>query len=68
MIQNRCKQLLESVSNHFSTSRILYACKANTNIEILKLVRASGVVNVDTVSPGEIALALKAGYSPENIL
>jgi len=42
--------------------------KANNNSHILKILRESGVPNVDAVSPGEIYKALKCGYKPNQIL
>ncbi|WZB64130.1 diaminopimelate decarboxylase [Achromobacter xylosoxidans] len=43
---------------------IRYAQKANSNIHILKLMRAEGAV-VDAVSLGEIERSLAAGFRPE---
>ncbi|QQC66552.1 diaminopimelate decarboxylase [Paraburkholderia ginsengisoli] len=43
---------------------IRYAQKACSNVHILKLMRAEGVV-VDAVSLGEIARSLAAGFSPD---
>lgn len=45
---------------------IRYAQKANSNLTLLELMRASGV-RVDAVSAGEIARALRAGYAPAEI-
>src|SRR3989338_8288273 len=47
--------------------RIHYACKANTNISIVKLMRKLGA-KIETVSSGEIMSALKAGFKPADIL
>ena len=47
--------------------KIKYACKALTNISILKLVRARGA-ELDTVSIQEVQLGLKAGFKPSEIL
>jgi diaminopimelate decarboxylase len=44
-----------------------YACKANANVEILKLLRDLGS-NAETVSRGEILLAFRAGFAPQQIL
>lgn len=46
--------------------RLFYAMKANSNLEILKLVRAHGF-GCDAVSPGEIFLAQHAGFSGQDI-
>jgi diaminopimelate decarboxylase len=43
-----------------------YAMKANGNLSILRLVRSHGV-GCDAVSPGEIYLAMRAGFDPESI-
>lgn len=50
-----------------SGSRFFYACKALTNINILKHVRSLGC-NVDCSSVNEVHLAVKAGFDPKNIL
>jgi len=47
--------------------RINYACKALSNISILKLMLKLGA-GIDAVSIGEIKLALKAGFSSSRIL
>ncbi|MCJ7666127.1 MAG: diaminopimelate decarboxylase, partial [Actinobacteria bacterium] len=47
--------------------RIYYACKSNTNLNVLKIFKELGS-SVDTVSPGEIFIALKAGFKPEDLL
>jgi len=47
--------------------RVHYACKANTNINILKLLRSAGC-ELDTVSEQEVQLGLYAGYKPEQII
>lgn len=46
---------------------VRYAQKANPNLAILRLVRASGA-RVDAVSAGEIERALAAGFTPEEIV
>ena len=46
--------------------KIKYACKALTNISILKLMRKHGV-GLDVVSPQELELGLMAGYEGDQI-
>jgi len=46
--------------------KIKYACKANTNLAILKLMRKYGV-EIDVVSPEELRLAMMAGYEGSQI-
>jgi len=48
-------------------ARFFYACKALTNINILKLVRKLGA-GLDCVSINEVKLGLKAGFAPQDIL
>ena len=63
------KGQVERLRGAFSTVplRIMYACKALTNISILKLMKQLGV-GVDAVSVQEVELALRAGFPPEDIL
>lgn len=46
--------------------RPFYAMKANSNLAILRMLRAEGF-GCDAVSPGEIHLAMRAGFGPEEI-
>ncbi|MFV0414562.1 MAG: hypothetical protein ACK5L3_15100, partial [Oscillospiraceae bacterium] len=39
-----------------------YSAKANTNIELLRIIREEGF-SVDAMSPGEILLELQAGFA-----
>lgn len=48
-------------------ARFFYACKALTNINILKYVHGLGA-GLDCVSINEVKLGLKAGFEPSNIL
>lgn len=63
-IAKRYKQIFEVIKYPM---KILYAMKANYNLGILKLLKDLGA-SIDTVSPGEVLLALKAGFSPEQIM
>lgn len=47
--------------------RFQYACKANTNLNLLKLLRQEGA-GLDAVSMEEVRLGLAAGYAPHDIL
>ncbi|MDO8649884.1 MAG: diaminopimelate decarboxylase [Candidatus Berkelbacteria bacterium] len=46
---------------------IHYACKANSNEFILELLQNEGA-SIETVSPGEVLLALKTGFKPDQII
>ena len=50
-----------------SKVKINYACKALTNINVLKLFRSLGS-GLDAVSVQEVILGLKAGFDPQDIL
>lgn len=47
--------------------KIKYACKANTNINILKILKNLGA-GLDTVSIQEVMLGLQVGFEPHEIL
>ena len=46
--------------------RPFYAMKANSNLAILRMLHAEGF-GCDAVSPGEIHLAMRAGFGPDDI-
>jgi diaminopimelate decarboxylase len=65
----KIKAQYEKLVNAFSVldTRIFYACKALTNINILKYINTIGC-NIDCSSINEVKLALHAGFEPKNIL
>jgi diaminopimelate decarboxylase len=67
MIRRRYRELRKALNLYYPRSRILYAAKANTSLSVLKILREEGA-ELDAVSPGEVYLALEAGYKPEQIL
>lgn len=66
-IRENFRRLKEALDEHYSSNRILYSAKANTNINILRIVREEGGW-IDAVSLGEVFLALQSGFKPEEIL
>jgi diaminopimelate decarboxylase len=48
-------------------SRFFYACKALTNVNVLKVLEAEGS-GIDCVSLNEVKLALLAGFTPDRII
>lgn len=50
-----------------SKTKFFYACKALSNINVLKIVQKMGA-GLDTVSINEVRLGLKAGFAPSQIL
>jgi diaminopimelate decarboxylase len=65
----KIKEQYETLQNAFKNcnSRFFYACKALTNINILKYIDSLGC-GIDCSSINEVKLALHAGISPEKIL
>jgi diaminopimelate decarboxylase len=65
----KIKQQYDKLTKAFSRSNTLffYACKALTNINVLRYVRDLGA-NVDCSSVNEVRLALHAGFPPERVL
>lgn len=59
IIRKKVQELKEAFSG--VNLKIKYACKANTNLSILKLMRSLDV-DIDTVSLQEIQLGLLSGY------
>lgn len=66
-IRSNYRRIKDALTKQYSKVRILYSAKANTNLSVLKVVLSEGAW-LDAVSPGEIFLALKAGFPPEKIL
>lgn len=64
-IKNQYHKLTEAFSGF--NSRVFYACKALTNISILKFMEEIGL-NIDCSSINEVKTAIKAGFSPDRIL
>ena len=66
-IRHNVNKLRDTIKKHYPKTRILYACKANTSLSILRVLKDEGV-EIDAVSPGEVYLALQAGFKPDEIL
>ncbi|MDP8171078.1 diaminopimelate decarboxylase [Pasteurella skyensis] len=60
-------QRLTSAFSNVSKLKIHYAVKALSNISVLALLKKLGSC-VDTVSIGEVQMALKAGFEPHQII
>lgn len=65
LIVERYKELYEYIK--WPRLKILYAMKANYNIGIMNLLKNNNAY-LDTVSPAEVHLALKLGFSKEDVL
>lgn len=64
-IEGQYKKLTAGFKN--SNTKFFYACKALSNINILKIVQKMGA-GLDTVSINEVKLGLKAGFEPQHIV
>lgn len=65
----KMKSQYDKITNAFKgvNMKVSYACKALTNINILKFFNRLGA-GLDTVSIQEVQLALKAGFDPKDII
>jgi diaminopimelate decarboxylase len=65
---NKIEEQISKMRNAFKgvNLKLKYACKALTNINILKIMLKNGV-DIDVVSIEEAKLALKVGYVPKQI-
>ncbi|HUX98195.1 MAG TPA: diaminopimelate decarboxylase [Candidatus Deferrimicrobium sp.] len=66
-IRQRFTQLKQVLESNYTKVRIHYAVKANSNVAILKILQKEGGF-LDCVSVGEIFTALRAGFSPDQII
>lgn len=65
VLRLRCREMMGLVS--WPRFKVNYSAKANTNPELLKIVRDEGL-DVDAMSPGEMYLEELAGFPPERIM
>lgn len=63
IVEARARQMQSKLPN----VKLHYAMKANYNLNILRCLKKNGL-GVDVVSGGEIEQALKAGFSPRDII
>lgn len=66
-IRDNYNRLFTALINNYKYVRIYYAAKANTNLSVLRILQSEGAY-LDTVSPGEVFLALSSGFTPDRIL
>ena len=66
-IKDNYKRLYNAFSSHYNDFKMFYACKANTNLAVMKILEKEGS-GIDAVSPGEIYTSLLAGFDPSKIL
>jgi diaminopimelate decarboxylase len=66
-IRDNYDRLYGALVNNYKYVRIYYAVKANTNLSVLRILQSQGAY-LDTVSPGEVFMALSSGYTPDRIM
>lgn len=64
ILRSRCRDLKHLVT--YPNFVVDYSAKANSNLAFLQIVRSEGL-EVDAMSPGEIYVEKKAGFSPKEI-
>lgn len=65
IIKRQYAALVDNIT--YPNLKIHYACKTNANLEIIKFLKKLGA-SIETVSIGEVELALQAGFDPADIL
>ncbi len=66
ILRENYRKIYGAFSKHMDT-RIHYACKANSNLSILRILEQEGS-GIDAVSIGEVKTCLKAGFTPDRIM
>ncbi|HYF29153.1 MAG TPA: diaminopimelate decarboxylase [Candidatus Paceibacterota bacterium] len=56
----------KKLTSHFPGVAVRYAMKANSNLEVLKIIRKAGI-GIEAVSRGEIERAYAAGFAKDGI-
>jgi len=65
ILRERCQEIKNLMG--YENFRVNYSAKANTNVELLRIIREEGL-DVDAMSPGEMYLEMKAGFPAERIM
>ncbi|MDR2700002.1 MAG: diaminopimelate decarboxylase [Nitrososphaerota archaeon] len=66
-IRENYNRLYNAIVSKYKDLRIYYACKANANLDVLKVLQSEGAY-FDAVSPGEVFVGLSSGFTPDHIL
>ena len=66
-IRENYRRLYKAFSQYYKDFNMFYACKANTNLAVMRILEEEGS-GIDAVSPGEIYTSLFAGFDPSRIL
>jgi len=66
-VRENYQKVYKAFSQNYQDFQIFYAAKANTNLAVMRILEQEGSC-IDAVSPGEIYIALLAGFEPGRIL
>lgn len=66
-IRDNYNRFYNAFSKYYPDFRVYYACKANTNLAVMRILESEGCC-IDAVSPGEVYTSKKLGFLGERIL
>ncbi|RMF91718.1 MAG: diaminopimelate decarboxylase [Methanobacteriota archaeon] len=66
-VRTRYREVCAAFSRSGYDVRVKYACKANTSLAVLRILRQEGA-GADVLSEGELRAALHVGFRPEDII
>lgn len=66
-IRDNYQRFYNAFSKYYPDFKVFYACKANTNLSVLKILEQEGCC-IDAVSPGEVYISRKMGFAGDRIL
>ncbi len=66
-IRENYNRFYSAFSRYYPKFKVFYACKANTNFAVMKILEQEGCC-IDAVSPGEVYISKKMGFSGDRIL
>ena len=66
-IRDNYNRFYSAFSKYYSDFKVFYACKANTNLAVMKILESEGC-SIDAVSPGEVHISKMMGFQGDRIL
>ena len=66
-IRDNYNRFYSAFTKYYSDFKVFYACKANTNLAVMKILESEGCC-IDAVSPGEVHISKMLGFSGDRIL
>ena len=66
-IRDNYNRFYSAFSKYYPDFKVFYACKANTNIAVMKILESERCC-IDAVSPGEVHISKMLGFSGDRIL